>query len=123
MAELLEEAHCHDPLQSINTVESPIEKVLPFAKQMQVTPGSGQSYASFISHILRMDPDIIMVGELGNKETIQAAIQAALTGHLVIGAIHAQKAKTAIDKLMEAIYRKQQKAQSVIFKNHLVQPF
>lgn len=102
LAELLQEAHQLSKDQDITTIEAPVERILPFARQIQVTPGSGQSYATAISSVLRMDPDIIMIADLQNKETIEATIQAALTGHIVIAGIHNQNDKNPIKHLIEA---------------------
>ncbi len=89
------------PQINITTIEDPIEMVHPQFNQIAVQPGVGITFASIIRNILRQDPDIIMVGELRDLETAQNAVQAALTGHLVLSTLHTNDAPSAIIRLMD----------------------
>jgi len=83
------------------TVEDPIEMVEPAFNQMQVQHNIDLSFASGIRALLRQDPDIIMIGEIRDQETAEMAIQAALTGHLVLSTLHTNDAASAISRLQE----------------------
>ncbi|MBT2371742.1 GspE/PulE family protein [Pseudomonas fluorescens] len=83
------------------TVEDPIEMVEPAFNQMQVQHNIGLTFASGIRALMRQDPDIIMIGEIRDQETAEMAIQAALTGHLVISTLHTNDAPSAISRLLE----------------------
>ena len=83
------------------TVEDPIEMVEPAFNQMQVQHNIGLGFASGIRALLRQDPDIIMIGEIRDQETAEMAIQAALTGHLVLSTLHTNDAPSAISRLQE----------------------
>ena len=83
------------------TVEDPIEMVEPAFNQMQVQHNIGLTFASGIRALLRQDPDIIMIGEIRDQETAEMAIQAALTGHLVLSTLHTNDAPSAISRLQE----------------------
>ena len=83
------------------TVEDPIEMVEPAFNQMQVQHNIDLSFASGIRALLRQDPDIIMIGEIRDQETAEMAIQAALTGHLVLSTLHTNDASSAISRLQE----------------------
>jgi type IV pilus assembly protein PilB len=74
----------HTPEKNIITIEDPVEYELAGIKQMQVNPKAGLSFANGLRSMMRADPDIIMVGEIRDKETAQIAVEAALTGHLVL---------------------------------------
>ncbi|HPO00865.1 MAG TPA: GspE/PulE family protein, partial [Opitutaceae bacterium] len=76
----------------IITIEDPIEYEVPGANQMQVRPEIGLSFASALRHVLRQDPDVIMVGEIRDRETADIAIRASLTGHLVFSTLHTNDA-------------------------------
>ncbi len=89
------------PEVNVCTVEDPIEMVEPRFNQMQVQQNIGLNFASGIRTLLRQDPDIIMVGEIRDKETAEMAIQAALTGHLVLSTLHTNDAAAAIPRLRE----------------------
>jgi len=89
------------PDVNVCTVEDPIEMVEPLFNQMQVQQNIGLNFASGIRTLLRQDPDIIMVGEIRDKETAEMAIQAALTGHLVLSTLHTNDAAAAIPRLRE----------------------
>jgi general secretion pathway protein E len=89
------------PQVNITTIEEPIEMVHPEFNQIAVQPGVGITFASIIRNILRQDPDIIMVGEMRDLETAQNAVQAALTGHLVLSTLHTNDAPSAIIRLLD----------------------
>ena len=87
--------------KNIITIEDPIEYHLAGVRQMQVNPKIGLSFAESLPAVLRQDPDIIMVGEIRNSETAKAAVQAALTGHLVFSTLHTNDAPSAITRLVD----------------------
>jgi len=87
--------------KNIITIEDPIEYHLAGIRQMQVNPKAGLRFAEALSAILRQDPDVIMVGEIRNVETAKAAVQAALTGHLVFSTLHTNDAPSAITRLLD----------------------
>ena len=89
------------PQVNVCTIEDPIEMVEPSFNQMQVQHQIKLSFASGVRSLLRQDPDIIMVGEIRDLETAEMAIQAALTGHLVISTLHTNDAPSAITRLIE----------------------
>ncbi|MDA0977050.1 MAG: GspE/PulE family protein [Proteobacteria bacterium] len=86
---------------NVCTIEDPIEMVEPSFNQMQVHHNIGLTFADGVRALLRQDPDIIMVGEIRDLETAEMAIQAALTGHLVISTLHTNDAPSAITRLLE----------------------
>jgi general secretion pathway protein E len=86
---------------NVCTIEDPIEMVEPSFNQMQVQANIGLSFADGVRALLRQDPDIIMVGEIRDLETAEMAIQAALTGHLVISTLHTNDAPSAVTRLLE----------------------
>jgi type II secretory ATPase GspE/PulE/Tfp pilus assembly ATPase PilB-like protein len=85
----------------IITVEDPIEYQMRGVNQMQVNPKIGFTFASGLRHILRHDPDIIMVGEVRDFETAEIAIRASLTGHLVFSTLHTNDAAGAVTRLLD----------------------
>jgi len=85
----------------IVTVEDPIEYEVPGVNQMQVRPEIGLTFASALRHVLRQDPDVIMVGEIRDRETADIAIRASLTGHLVLSTLHTNDAPGAITRLID----------------------
>ena len=87
--------------KKILTVEDPIEYQLEGINQIQVTPGIGLSFANVLRSILRHDPDIIMIGEIRDAETAQIAVQAALTGHLVLSTLHTNDAAGTLARLLD----------------------
>ena len=89
------------PEVNVSTVEDPIEMVEPAFNQMQVTANIGLTFAGGIRTLMRQDPDIIMVGEIRDIETADMAIQAALTGHLVLSTLHTNDAPSAITRLLD----------------------
>ena len=86
---------------NVCTIEDPIEMVEPAFNQMQVQHDIGVNFATGVRALLRQDPDIIMVGEIRDLETAEMAIQAALTGHLVLSTLHTNDAPSAITRLIE----------------------
>jgi general secretion pathway protein E len=87
--------------QNIMTVEDPIEYELPGIAQTQVNPKIDLSFAKALRALLRQDPDVIMIGEIRDFETAQIAIQASLTGHLVLATLHTNDAPSAITRLTD----------------------
>ncbi|MDP2593597.1 MAG: GspE/PulE family protein [bacterium] len=87
--------------QNILSLEDPVEYNIPGMNQSQVRPEIGYTFASGLRSTLRQDPDIIMVGEIRDKETAQLAVQAALTGHLVLSTIHTNNAAGVIPRLID----------------------
>lgn len=86
---------------NIVSLEDPIEYTLSGANQSQIRPEIGYDFATGLRHILRQDPDIIMVGEIRDKETARLAIHAALTGHLVLSTLHTNNAAGVIPRLID----------------------
>ncbi|MES3031753.1 MAG: GspE/PulE family protein [Patescibacteria group bacterium] len=86
---------------NIVSLEDPVEYHMPDINQSQMMPEIGYTFASGLRSILRQDPDIIMVGEIRDKETAQLAIQAALTGHLVLSTLHTNNAIGAVPRLVD----------------------
>ncbi|MES2668737.1 MAG: GspE/PulE family protein [Patescibacteria group bacterium] len=86
---------------NVVSIEDPVEYEIPNVAQSQVRPEIGYTFAAGLRSILRQDPDIIMVGEIRDKETAQLAIQAALTGHLVFSTIHTNTAAGVIPRLVD----------------------
>ncbi|MCP3689070.1 MAG: type II/IV secretion system protein [Gammaproteobacteria bacterium] len=93
--------HLACPEVNVCTVEDPIELVEPSFNQMQVQHNIDLDFASGVKTLLRQDPDIIMVGEIRDRETAEMAVQAALTGHLVLSTLHTNDAPSAIARLAE----------------------
>ena len=89
------------PEVNVCTIEDPMEMVEPSFNQMQVQHGIGLDFASGVRALLRQDPDIIMVGEIRDLETAEMAIQAALTGHLVLSTLHTNDSPSAVTRLLE----------------------
>lgn len=86
--------------KNIVTVEDPVEYVLPRINQIQINPRAGLTFASGLRSILRQDPDIVMVGEIRDDETAKIAVQAALTGHLVLSTLHTNSALGSLYRLL-----------------------
>lgn len=91
----------NDPKLSIVTIEDPVEYRLPGVRQTQVNTKVDLTFANGLRAILRQDPDVIMVGEIRDAETAQIAIQAALTGHLVLATLHTNNAAGAVTRLLD----------------------
>jgi len=89
------------PEVNISTVEDPIEYQMPRVNQTQVKPEIGLTFANGLRSLLRQDPDVVMVGEIRDKETAGLAINASLTGHLVLSTIHTNSASGAIPRLID----------------------
>ncbi|OQY06973.1 MAG: hypothetical protein B6I25_02805 [Planctomycetales bacterium 4572_13] len=89
-----------DPNKNISTVEDPVEYRLGGINQTQIKPGIGLSFASCLRTLLRQDPDIILIGEIRDKETMEIAIKASLTGHLVLSTFHTNDAPSALSRLV-----------------------
>lgn len=87
--------------RNIVTIEDPVESALPGVRQIQVQHDRGFGFKEALRGILRQDPDVVMIGEIRDKETALAAIQTALTGHLVLTTIHAPTAASIIPRLIE----------------------
>ena len=91
----------NDKQRNILTVEDPVEYQLPGIGQMQVKPKIGLTFANGLRHILRQDPDILMIGEIRDAETAQIAIQASMTGHLVFSTLHTNDAASSVTRLID----------------------
>jgi general secretion pathway protein E len=91
----------YSPRKKIITIEDPVEYRLNGVNQIHVNPKIGLSFASGLRHIVRHDPDIIMVGEIRDQETANIAINAALTGHLVFSTLHTNDASGAVTRLQD----------------------
>jgi type IV pilus assembly protein PilB len=89
------------PEKNIITIEDPVEYQLENINQNQVNESIGLSYAKFLKHALRQDPDIILVGEIRDRATAEIAIQASLTGHLVLSTLHTNDSASAVTRLLE----------------------
>ncbi len=89
-----------DPAKNITTVEDPVEYRLAGINQIQVKPEIDLDFAQCLRAILRQDPDIILIGEIRDKETVEIAIKASLTGHLVLSTFHTNDAPSAISRLL-----------------------
>jgi general secretion pathway protein E len=91
----------NSPDKKLLTVEDPIEYQLEGVNQIQVKPGINLTFANVLRSILRQDPDIIMIGEIRDLETAEIAVQAALTGHLVLSTLHTNDAAGTITRLLD----------------------
>jgi general secretion pathway protein E len=89
------------PEVNVCSVEDPIEMIAPEFNQMQVQPVIGVDFAAGVRTLMRQDPDIIMVGEVRDRDTAEMAVQAALTGHLVLSTLHTNDAPTAVTRLLD----------------------
>jgi general secretion pathway protein E len=87
--------------KNIMTIEDPVEYKLEGISQIHVNPRIGLTFAKGLRHILRQDPDVVMVGEIRDKETAEIAIQASLTGHLVFSTLHTNDAPSAMTRLAD----------------------
>ncbi len=93
--------HIKNPKRNIITIEDPVEYQVKGVSQIQVNPKVGLTFAQGLRAILRQDPDVIMVGEIRDPETAEVAVQAALTGHLVLSTVHTNDAPSAITRLKD----------------------
>lgn len=89
------------PEINVITVEDPVEYRMPGINQVQVNPKAGLTFASALRSILRSDPDVVLLGEIRDHETAQIAIEASLTGHLVLSTLHTNDAPSAVTRLIE----------------------
>ena len=89
------------PEINVITVEDPVEYRMPGINQVQVNPKAGLTFASALRSILRSDPDVVLIGEIRDQETAQIAIEASLTGHLVLSTLHTNNAPSAVTRLTE----------------------
>ncbi|MDI6758202.1 MAG: GspE/PulE family protein [Candidatus Omnitrophota bacterium] len=87
--------------KNIITIEDPVEYEIPLIRQTQVNPLAGITFATGLRSILRQDPDIVMVGEIRDKETAEIAISASLTGHLVFSTLHTNDAASSLTRLLD----------------------
>jgi type IV pilus assembly protein PilB len=93
-------SYLKDPTKNITTVEDPVEYRLAGINQIQVKPEIDLDFARCLRAILRQDPDIVLIGEIRDKETVEIAIKASLTGHLVLSTFHTNDAPSAISRLL-----------------------
>jgi type IV pilus assembly protein PilB len=91
----------NDGERSILTIEDPVEQHIPGVKQMQIAPKAGVTFDVGLRSMLRADPDIIMVGEIRDRETAHIAVEAAMTGHLVLSTLHTRDAPSALGRLID----------------------
>jgi type IV pilus assembly protein PilB len=91
----------NDGQRSILTIEDPVEQRIAGVKQMQIAPKAGVTFDSGLRSMLRADPDVIMVGEIRDRETAHIAVEAALTGHLVLSTLHTRDAPSGIGRLID----------------------
>jgi type IV pilus assembly protein PilB len=91
----------NDPSRNLMTIEDPVEIRLPYVRQVQVHTEIGMTFAASLRSILRQDPDVVLVGEIRDNETATIALQAALTGHLVLSTLHTNDAVGAVARLRD----------------------
>ncbi len=89
------------PTVNVSTVEDPVEYRMPRVNQTQISPKIGLTFAASLRALLRQDPDIIMVGEIRDKETMEIAMHAAMTGHLVLSTLHTNSAAASLPRLLD----------------------
>ncbi len=92
--------HLNDPTKNITTVEDPVEYRLAGVNQIQIKPEINLDFSTCLRAILRQDPNVILIGEIRDKETVEIAIKASLTGHLVLSTFHTNDAPSAISRLV-----------------------
>jgi len=93
--------HINRPEINIMTVEDPIEFVIPSIRQSSVNPKANFTFANALRAAMRQDPDVILVGEIRDKETAELAMRASITGHLVLSTLHTNDAASAINRLLD----------------------
>lgn len=91
------------PERKIITLEDPVENTIPGITQIPIDTTSGQRFADGLRSVLRLDPDVVMVGEIRDNETARTAIQASITGHLVLSSFHANSASAAFSRMIDMI--------------------
>lgn len=101
----------NDPSRKIITLEDPVEITVPGVSQIPVDTSSGASFADHLRAVMRLDPDVVMVGEIRDNDTAKTAIQASITGHLVLSTFHASSAAAAFSRMIDMI------GQNPIFAN------
>lgn len=94
-------AHLNSTERKLTTIEDPIEYRLPGVVQSQINPTIGYTFAAALRSFLRQDPDVMMVGEIRDGETAQIAVQAALTGHMILSTLHTNTAAGAVTRLLD----------------------
>jgi general secretion pathway protein E len=94
-------AHLNAPDRKLTTIEDPIEYRLPGVVQSQINPTIGYTFSTALRSFLRQDPDVMMVGEIRDTETAQIAVQAALTGHMILSTLHTNTAAGAVTRLLD----------------------
>jgi type IV pilus assembly protein PilB len=90
-----------DPTRNVLTLEDPVEYRLPGANQTQIDPAIGLTFARGLRHVLRQDPDVVLVGEIRDAESAQLAVEAASTGHLVLATLHTNDAAACVARLID----------------------
>lgn len=93
--------HLNSIEKNIVTIEDPVEYQMDIINQNQVKAGIGLTFAKILKHVLRQDPDIVMVGEIRERETAEIAVQAALTGHLVLSTLHTNDSVGAVTRMID----------------------
>jgi type IV pilus assembly protein PilB len=93
--------HLHDGTRHVATIEDPVEHILDGITQIQVHEPSGLTFSTGLRALLRHDPDVVLLGEIRDRETAQVAVQAALSGHLVLSTLHASDAVAALVRLVD----------------------
>ena len=93
--------HLKSVEKNIVTIEDPVEYQLDIINQNQVNEAIGLSFSKMLKHVLRQDPDIIMVGEIRDRDTAEIAVQASLTGHVVLSTLHTNDAVGALSRMMD----------------------
>jgi type IV pilus assembly protein PilB len=91
----------NDPGRVLMTIEDPVEYQINGINQIEISPKSGLTFASGLRTILRSDPDVLLVGEIRDEETARIAMQAGMTGHLVLTTVHAHNAASSIERLKD----------------------
>jgi len=91
----------NSPEVNVMTVEDPIEYVIPTVRQTAVNPKAGLTFSNALRSTMRQDPDIVLVGEIRDRETADLALQASMTGHLVLSTLHTNDAASAINRLLD----------------------
>ncbi|MFU8840174.1 MAG: GspE/PulE family protein [Nitriliruptoraceae bacterium] len=94
-------AEVSDPSRNVLTLEDPVEVQLPGVNQTQIDPRIGLTFARGLRHVLRQDPDVVLVGEIRDQETAQLAVEASFTGHLVLATLHTNDAPSAVARLVD----------------------
>jgi general secretion pathway protein E len=92
---------CAGPERKVMSVEDPVEYLIPWVTQMQIRPADGLTYVACMRSTMRCDPDVVMVGEIRDTESLRVAQQMALTGHLIMSTLHAESTAAALVRLCE----------------------